>query len=128
MAKNRTFLEALDNFSRNIRPEQKNQFIVLRDKETKEIADICEIGYRQTGTMSPMVYFRDSMNLLLNPTYNGEVLLEPITIDNSDSYCPDRIERVYDVERMSRPDLLKFIEEHDLKEKISPFYASQFKQ
>ena len=117
-----SLLEKISEFAQKIKPEQKAKFIILRDKQTGNIREVCIINYRQQ-VMSPIRSLIDSMNRLLNPMYRGEESFTPITVDTGpEAYDSSGIGRIYDVERIMANALPAFVEMNSLRQRIDPFY------
>lgn len=74
---------------KSLRPK----FIVLKDRKTGSIEDICRIERKSTGTMDSRQYFLHQLKVKLNPFYRGEISYESILTDVT--YDPHAARRFY---------------------------------
>lgn len=79
---------------KSLRPK----FIVLKDRKTGSIEDICRIERKSTGTMDGRKYFLHNLNVALNPFYSTETSYESITQDAT--YDPRAARRFYRAVRL----------------------------
>lgn len=83
----------------------KLKYVVLRDKPTGKIEDICEISYRSEGTMSPARFILHRVNEMLNPFYSSEESYETIDPKSDNAYNPKKAQAFYDCFRITEKEL-----------------------
>ncbi|MEI7718499.1 MAG: hypothetical protein WCI72_01410 [archaeon] len=91
--------------------QDKPKYVVLKNKKTGTVEDICEIGFISTGNMGQFDYLMHRINARLNPFYTGEVSYESVVLGDEfgEGYDLRIAKKCYDLVRISAEELPSYV-------------------